>query len=195
MTQMFTITKNNQEINFESAFGDIELAKYYVKEHLNYNTFAASLLTKKNLSDKQIAWVHYLATEHLNESLFPQKEENGEYKDLVTKMYSAVKSKSRKFQVRLPGFILSTVTKGLNEGSLYIYENEQYKGKITPKGILKGSVSEDTLNLLEDAKENLLQLAKIYGHQTGNCSLCGRTLSDPLSIQMGIGPICAKRLS
>lgn len=195
MTQMFTITKNNQQIDFESAFGDIELAKYYVKEHLNYNTFAASLLSKKNLSDKQIAWVHYLATEHLNESLFPQKEENGEYKDLVTKMYSAVKSKSRKFQVRLPGLILSTVTKGINEGSLYIYENQQYKGKITPKGILKGSVSEDTLNLLEDAKENLLQLAKIYGHQTGNCSLCGRTLNDPLSVQMGIGPVCAKRLS
>ena len=193
---MFTIFKNNQQIDFESAFGDIELAKYYVKEHLNYNTFAASLLSKKNLSDKQIAWVHYLATEHLNESLFSQKEEeNGEYQDLVTKMYSAVKSKNRKFQVRLPGFILSTVTKGINEGSLYIYENQQYKGKITPKGILKGSVSEDTLNLLEDAKENLLQLAKIYGHQTGNCSLCGRTLSDSLSVQMGIGPVCAKRLS
>jgi hypothetical protein len=193
---MFTVFKNNQQIDFESAFGDIELAKYYVKEHLNYNTFAASLLSKKNLSDKQIAWVHYLATEHLNESLFPQKEEeSGEYKDLVTKMYSAVKSKNRKFQVRLPGFILSTVTKGINEGSLYIYENQQYKGKITPKGILKGSVSEDTLNLLEDAKENLLQLAKIYGHQTGNCSLCGRTLSDSLSVQMGIGPVCAKRLS
>ena len=193
---MFTITKNNQQIDFESAFGDIELAKYYVKEHLNYNTFAASLLSKKNLSDKQIAWVHYLATEHLNESLYSQKEEeNGEYQELVTKMYSAVKSKSRKFQVRLPGLILSTVTKGINEGSLYIYENQQYKGKITPKGILKGSVSEDTLNLLEDAKENLLQLAKIYGHQTGNCSLCGRTLNDPLSVQMGIGPVCAKRLS
>jgi len=189
---MFTILKNNQEIQFESAFGDLELAKYYVKEHLDFNTFAHSLLSKKNLSEKQVAWVHYLATEHLNESLFPEKD--GEYKSLVNKMYSAVKSPSRKFQVRLPGLTLSTITKGVNQGGLYIHENGSYAGKITSTGHLKGSFSEDTLNLLEDAKENLLQLAKIYGHETGNCSLCGRTLSDPLSIQMGIGPICAKRL-
>jgi hypothetical protein len=190
---MFTILKNNQEIQFESAFSDLDLAKYYVKEHLDFNTFAHSLLSKKNLSEKQVAWVHYLATEHLNESLVPEKD--GEYKSLVTKMYSAVKSPSRKFQVRLPGMTLSTITKGVNQGGLYIHENGSYAGKITSTGHLKGSFSDDALNLLEDAKENLLRLAKIYGHETGNCSLCGRTLSDPLSIQMGIGPICAKRLS
>ena len=190
---MFTITKNNQEINFESAFGDLDLAKYYVKEHLDFNTFAHSLITKKNLSEKQVAWVHYLATEHLNESLFPEKD--GEYKSLVNKMYNAVKSKNRKFQVRLPGLTLSTITKGINQGGLYIHENGSYAGKITSTGHLKGSFSEDTLNLLEDAKENLLRLAKIYGHETGNCSLCGRTLSDPLSIQMGIGPQCLKKFN
>ena len=188
---MFTILKNNQEIQFESAFGDLELAKYYVKEHLNFNSFAHSLITKKILSEKQVSWVHYLATEHLNESLFPEKD--GEYKTLVEKMYGAVKSKNRKFQVRLPGLTLSTITKGINQGGLYIYENNAYAGKITSTGHLKGSLSDDALNLLEDAKENLLRLAKIYGHETGNCSLCGRTLSDPLSIQIGIGPICAKR--
>ena len=188
---MFTILKNNQEIQFESAFSDLELAKYYVKEHLDFNSFAHSLITKKNLSEKQVSWVHYLATEHLNESLFPEKD--GEYKSLVEKMYGAVKSKNRKFQVRLPGLTLSTITKGINQGGLYIYENNAYVGKITSTGHLKGSLSDDALNLLEDAKENLLRLAKIYGHETGNCSLCGRTLSDPLSIQMGIGPICAKR--
>jgi hypothetical protein len=89
---------------------------------------------------------------------------------------------------------LSTVNKGANIGSVYVFENNNYVGKITTTGELKGDVSEDVLNMLEDANDNLLQLAKIYGHQTGTCSICARTLNDPLSVQMGIGPVCAKRL-
>ena len=57
------------------------------------------------------------------------------------------------------------------------------------------NASEDVKNLLEDANENLLQLAKIYGHESKSCSICGRTLDNPLSVQMGIGPICAKLFS
>lgn len=29
-----------------------------------------------------------------------------------------------------------------------------------------------------------------YGLESGECSVCGRTLTDPFSIRMGIGPIC-----
>jgi hypothetical protein len=31
-----------------------------------------------------------------------------------------------------------------------------------------------------------------WGKMTGRCSCCGRTLSDPVSIERGIGPICAE---
>lgn len=192
MTQ-FTVVKKGQEIKFDSAFGDIEVAKYYVKEHMSFNTFAMDLLSKKKLSDKQVAWIHYLATDNLNQAL-EQENVRGDYYDLVTKIYSAGAKRS-KFQVRLPGITISTVNRGANVGCVYIYENNQYVGKITQQGVLIGNVSEDVKNLLEDANDNLLQLAKIYGHETGNCSICGRTLSDPLSVQMGIGPICAKLFS
>lgn len=30
-----------------------------------------------------------------------------------------------------------------------------------------------------------------YGHEIGDCGLCGRTLTDPVSIERGIGPVCA----
>ena len=30
-----------------------------------------------------------------------------------------------------------------------------------------------------------------HGKATGRCSCCGRELTDPISIEMGIGPICA----
>lgn len=33
-----------------------------------------------------------------------------------------------------------------------------------------------------------------YGHELGECGVCGRTLTNPESIAAGIGPICAGRL-
>ena len=191
----FTVEKKGQFIEFDSAFDNTEDAVAYVKEFLTYSNFAMSLISRRNLSEKQEAWIHYLATEEINEKLFPQEKEDGPYANLVKKMYAGVKSKNRKFSLHLPGNItIATVTKGINVNHLYLFENGHYVGKITPEGVFQGNASEDTLNLLEDANENLLKLAQMYGHESGQCSVCNRELSDAKSIQLGIGPICLKRL-
>jgi hypothetical protein len=188
----FTVIKKGQEINFESKFDTLSDAKSYLSQNVKFNTFVDDLLSKKNPTVPQQSWIHYMATESLIDSQTPVVF--GPYKQLVNKMYDAGSYRATKFQVRLPGITLSTVNKGQNIGCVYVYENKNYVGKITANGDLIGNVSEDVKNLLEDANDNLLQLAKIYGHESGSCSICGRTLNDPLSVQMGIGPICAKRL-
>lgn len=33
-----------------------------------------------------------------------------------------------------------------------------------------------------------------YGHRTGTCGICGALLTDPNSIERGIGPVCASRV-
>lgn len=188
----FTVTKKGQEINFQSKFETLTDAKTYLSENVKFNTFVNDLLAKKKLTVSQESWIHYLATQDMIDSETPVVF--GPYKQLINKMYDAGAYRATKFQVRLPGITLSTVNRGVNVGCVYVYENNHYVAKITATGELIGNVSEDIVNLLEDANDNLLQLAKIYGHETGTCSICARTLSDPLSIQMGIGPICAKRL-
>lgn len=35
------------------------------------------------------------------------------------------------------------------------------------------------------------QAASDYGHQIGKCGICSRTLTNPESIERGIGPVCA----
>ena len=57
-------------------------------------------------------------------------------------------------------------------------------GKFTyaPKAMAK--LSEDTLMSLEDAQK--------YGKLYGMCVRCGATLTDEVSIERGIGPICAE---
>lgn len=190
----FTVVKKNQEIEFNSYFSEIDDVRSHLEEFLNNNSFVQSLLSSKNPSAKQIAWMHYLATENVK-TLDKEEEDEGIYSNLVSKMYDGVKSKTRKFHLRLPGEVsISTVNNGQNVGCVYVYENGNYVGKITASGHLMGNVSEDTRNLLEDANENLLALAKMFGHETGNCSVCGRTLSDKISLQLGIGPVCLKRL-
>lgn len=37
------------------------------------------------------------------------------------------------------------------------------------------------------------ETAATYGKTFGICALCGRTLTDPVSIERGIGPVCASR--
>ena len=172
----FTVEKQGQEINFESKFDNLQDAKEYIVNKLNYNNFAMNLVEKKKVSEKQIAWMHYLATQGVIDSQTPV--EDGEYIDLVEKMNSAGSGRKTKFQVRLPGITLSTVNRGANIGCVYVYENNQYVGKITQNGELIGNASEDVKNLLDDANDNLLQLAKIYGHESGSCSICGRTRSE-----------------
>ena len=46
-------------------------------------------------------------------------------------------------------------------------------------------LSEDTLMTLEEARD--------YGVRYGVCAACGRTLTNPESIEYGIGPICRTR--
>lgn len=35
--------------------------------------------------------------------------------------------------------------------------------------------------------------SKLYGQTIGRCGVCGHTLTDPISIERGIGPICEGR--
>lgn len=42
---------------------------------------------------------------------------------------------------------------------------------------------------------HLSRLQINYGLETGECSICGRELTDPTSIKRGIGPICVKNLA
>jgi hypothetical protein len=138
----FTIEKQGQTISFDSVFVELDDAMQYISENLTSNSFAMNLLSQSKLSQKQISWVHYLATQDADTTPVV-----GEYQSLVKKMYDASSSKARKLHIYLPDVSISTVISGSNIGSLYIYENKCYVGKITKDGVLVGNVSEDVKKL------------------------------------------------
>lgn len=50
-------------------------------------------------------------------------------------------------------------------------------------------VSRDLRAILADPRAAMAH----YGHITGSCGVCGRTLEDPESVERGIGPVCAEK--
>lgn len=69
----------------------------------------------------------------------------------------------------------------------------EYLGKIVCGTFLaaRACTPEDTAALILAAADPSAA-AKAYGFATSSCSCCGKTLSDPVSIAAGIGPICAE---
>jgi len=49
--------------------------------------------------------------------------------------------------------------------------------------------------ILEELEANPLEAAKKYGRESGRCCSCGRDLTDPASIENGIGPICIQKFA
>lgn len=81
---------------------------------------------------------------------------------------------------------------GRNPGWLYVTNrtDSAYRGKIDPEGRYHGNMQGDELGLLKKVMENPMEEAINFGKRFGICSCCGRELSNPESVELGIGPIC-----
>lgn len=83
---------------------------------------------------------------------------------------------------------------GQNPGAIYVKYAGAYAGKIIDgKFRAGGSTPADTLDRLKAIAADPLKAATAYGQATGACGCCGRELTDPSSIDAGIGPICATK--
>lgn len=82
-----------------------------------------------------------------------------------------------------------------NYGCLYVKADGEYAGKITPEGrfVCAYATPQETKDLVARVGADPLAAAVAHGKATGQCSCCGRELTDPESIARGIGPICAEK--
>jgi hypothetical protein len=99
-------------------------------------------------------------------------------------------------KMRLGGFTVSPApATGQNAGAIYVKSDDGvYLGKIMAGAFRRsrdcsGELEAKVLEIAKDPKA----AAIAYGKQYGVCSVCGRELSDPESVERGIGPICAER--
>jgi hypothetical protein len=117
----------------------------------------------------------------------------------IEKIHQALQA-ARSHQVKWPKLDLDTFTFKLagdnskNPGAIYVTEGDEYLGKIvSAKFVCVKACGGERQSRIIAAAADPERAAVAYGRRTGNCSCCGRLLTNGISIDRGIGPICAEK--
>lgn len=167
--------------------------------------FAASLrdqLMTRDLSEKQIAAAYRCiekrdAARAAKTAQATAKSGEVEVANIRQIFDNAVERGLKRPVIRAEGLALSLApANGRNAGAIYVkrIEDDVYQGKIVgTKFMATREADAGTLSALQALSAEPREAAVRYGRLTGSCSCCGRELTDPKSIEMGIGPICASK--
>tara|TARA_Y100000034_G_scaffold131908_1_gene193663 strand:+ start:157 stop:999 length:843 start_codon:yes stop_codon:yes gene_type:complete len=84
---------------------------------------------------------------------------------------------------------------GRNAGYIYVKDNGNYAGKISPEGVFSAvrECRDEVKHELEELAKDPVNTMIRHGRSTGRCSCCNRELTKKISIDAGIGPICAEK--
>jgi len=198
-----TVTRKGEVVAFESRLSD-DAAMDLLR--LQPSSFAQSLWQQsydRALSPAQLAWAHKLSTEFLDkqqQSAAADDTSEPKFAALFAAFEAAKAKGAKRLTLRFAGIKVKPSRDG---GALWVTsatETEEgryglqpkYLGKITPTA-MDSRLSDDVKSVLIEAAADPLTAAIRYGKVSGECSCCGRELTDPQSIKRGIGPICATK--
>lgn len=106
----------------------------------------------------------------------------------------------KSLKLRIGNLVISPAkATSANAGALYVkskgdFDSSTYFGKIMGGKFLKSrDCDAATEALIIAAATDPLAAAIAYGRETGSCSCCGRELTNKISIDLGIGPICRSK--
>ena len=172
-----------------------------LKEIAGWHSFAASMIQNfdkwGSLTDKQVAaaWSSLARVEAKRaERKAAQASRSGE---VSVAAIEAIFRTAQENGLKRPKFLTERLqislapAHGKNAGALYVVCDGAYAGKIKD-GQLHAlrEAPADILELVRAVAASPLEAARMYGRKTGTCSCCGRELTDPKSIEAGIGPVC-----
>lgn len=158
----------------------------------NTGNFAESLLAGLNkwgsLSEKQVAAVERIVAQDSNRLVLDLTR--------INEMFATAKANGVSRPIlRYLGIAISIAPEhGKNAGCLYVKVDGEYAGKINSEGkFFAYHAPEGTEDKLIEIAKDPMKALTAHGFQTGECSCCGRQLTNALSIELGIGPICRSK--
>jgi hypothetical protein len=196
--QTFTVTCKGETITFESRLSD---AKVLETLRGMRSSFAQDLARKFNkLSASQYAWAHKLAVDANTPAAVVDNNQPSQFEALFAAFEAAKSKGAKRLTLRFEGVNVKpnrdltalwvTSQTETEEGDYGM--KPKYLGKVTPQGC-DSRLSDDVKAIIMGAASDPLNAAIRYGKVSGECSCCGRELTDPRSIERGIGPICADK--
>lgn len=195
--QTFNVTVKGENVTFTSTLSDAEVLQ--TLRGLR-SSFAQDLAAKFNrLSEKQYAWAHKLAVDNIVSKKVDDAQPS-QFEALFNAFEAAKAKGAKRLTLRFEGinvkpnrdltalWVTSQTEK--EEGNYGL--QPKYLGKVT-RSALDSRLSDDVKEVILSASNDPLTAAIRYGKVSGECSCCGRELTDPQSIAQGIGPICATK--
>lgn len=154
-----------------------------------------------NLSDEQLAWAHVIVVE-ANKKEAEVKVETAVIGDisLLIEMFELSSKHLQKPRIRLQ-FADGTKIEVFRDKAVgfVVSVNKKLAGRIKisdqlfhPSANL-GHKRAELVSILTGLCINPVRIAQLYGKATGRCCFCGLDLTDPRSVVVGYGPICAER--
>lgn len=196
------VTRKGEVVTFESRLSD-DAAQDLLQ--FQRSSFAQSLWQQshqRGLSPAQLAWAHKLSSELLEASEPASEAAAGPspFEALFGAFEAARAKGAKRLTLRFAGV---NVKPNRDVSALWVTSQTEtemgdyglkpkYLGKVTRSG-LDSRLSDDVKAVLNEAAKDPLSVAIRYGKESGECSCCGRELTDPTSIERGIGPICATK--
>ena len=194
------VTRKGEVVTFISHLTDAEAIAALAGMR---SSFAQDLYRSRNrLSERQLAWAHKLSTDMLAErqSASEDPAAPSQFEALFAAFQAARDKGAKRLTLRFAGL---NVKPNRDNTALWVTsqtEREEgnyglqpkYLGKVTTNG-MDSRLGDDIKAVLMEAAQDPLTAAIRYGKQSGACSCCGRELTDPRSIERGIGPICATK--
>jgi len=117
--------------------------------------------------------------------------------DRLAEAFAAARAKGAKYpRIRLAGFVFTSASEtSRNPGAVYAKDGHgTYLGKaMSGKFLASRECDAELAKRIADAVSDPQAAAIAYGKEYGSCAICGRELSDPESVERGIGPICAAK--
>ena len=170
-----------------------------------WSDFAASLLssfqTYGSLTDRQLASIQSMMVKQAEKDAARNAAKASNSGNVDMAAIHAIFATAQANGLKKPKFYAGDIkismapSHGANAGALYVVRDPDiYQGKIVGTEFkASGSAKADTLTLLQALAADPSSYARATGKLTGQCCCCGRTLTDPESIEAGIGPICASK--
>jgi hypothetical protein len=184
----------------------------WIAETKDWNEFARSMrdaaLKYGSLTERQLAAAKASAEKHFAKKAAKVETEkkNAVQIDtaglmpILTAFGTAKENGLKRPKLRFEGFQLSLApSTGVNAGSIYVKNGDEYLGKITAEGqfIKPRSLPADIAKAIDEkliiVGQNPMEAAVAYGRRTGVCSCCGRELTRADSIERSMGAICAAK--
>ena len=166
-------------------------------EMITWNDFAGSLVTQYRRTGK-LSERQWDAAERMIKKVRETKARKADFQrsvdvSSITNLLDNAAVKRPIFRAAGLSFSMAPLN-SKNFGSVYVKADGVYQGKIAGGTFMASNAcNPETPDAVVAVAKDPRGEAIKHGKMTGACSCCGRKLSDPVSVELGVGPICLEK--